>query len=497
MSILGPRNGSRNGRPDINPQPTSRRRVENSTSVALTSHSHVGETKQNSTLEALTSHGHVVVPCSLTELWEETKAEFIDYHRWITLERTNMQYKVLHPMPFLDLVIGRNFKECEELFGDPRALSLVPTNDSNRHKRPFGQQVLTSRSSGMGWGTSYFDGFAHLKLQVEVAENILEPLYASLGEVGDAKLIQAAENLVAKIDVEQVGHRWMLWLNAKQPVPPDEKIPSCAKKVWQALKAIRRALMSRTKRIQGQMPENSCLAFCTREENTRLFLFAHHPVHGIPCLRMTEKDWAAQPFKLPSVTTSDIAKRINSLCKRIRKALAGIETRPAVMNWVEQYREVLNHSSFELDKPFTPTTVEVPQPPVGNLILWQGPHWTVTGDNQIKYTTFVDAVPRTFFSEDVWAFIWECHKVCVADLGGGSYRDSYFTWHYMKSRGLSSAVHDIPKDKQHYFGAPTDKLNTVCIVPERFRIKRSTTWGMIHIDRAPLPVEVEEILSSM
>lgn len=463
---------------DINPRPTNRQRV--------------GESKQNSTLKTLTSNGHVVVPCSLTQLWQETKDEFIDYHHWITLERTNMQYKVLHPMPFLDLVVGRTFKECEELFGDPRALSLVPTNDSNRYKRPFGQQVLTSRSSGMGWGTSYFDGFAHLKLQVEVAESILEPLYATLGEVGDAKLIQAAEKLVAKIPLEQVGQRWNEWLDAKQPVPPDEKIPSRAKKVWQALKAIRRALMSRTKRIQGQMPENSCLAFCTREENTRLFLFAHHPVHGIPALRMTMKDWTAQPFKLPSVTTSDIAERINSLCKKIREAYAS-----GGVDWVEQYRTVLSHSSFELDKPFTPTTVEVPQPPVGNLILWQGPHWTVTGDDHIKYTTFVDAVPRTFFSERVWAFIWECHKICVADLGGGSYRDSYFTWHYMQSRGLSSAVHDIPQDKQHYFGAPTDKPNTVCIVPERFRIKRNTTWGMIHIDRAPLPVEVEEILVHM
>ena len=433
----------------------------------------------------------------LSQIWEETKLEFVDFHRWITLERTGMENHIrpqFSHLPFLDLVVGRTFADCAEIFGDPRALSLIPTNDSNRAKKPFGQQVLTSSSSGMGWGTSYFGGKSHLELQVQVAERVLQPLYARLGETGNADAIQYAETMVANVPLEQVGTLWKQWLDAKQPVPPDQKIPARAKKVWRALKAIRRALMTRTKRIQGQMPENSCLAFCTREENTRLFLLAHHPVHGISNIRLTPEKWAAQPFKIPNVNTTNIAQKINELCTFVRDALAGNPSPPDIVEWVGSYTHVLADPCFSLSVPFIPSEIVVPETTPGELLLWQGPHWTVAGNDSIKYTTFVDAVPRTFFSEQVWAFIWECNKVCPTDLGGGSYRDSYMTWHYMKARG--HAV-EIPQGKEHYFGAPTDEPNTVCIVPERFRIKRKTKWGMIHIDRNPLPTHVEEILATI
>jgi hypothetical protein len=371
-----------------------------------------------------------------------------------------------------------------------------------RHRRiNHGKMTMIPRS-GLGMGTSDFEGAAHLTLQLQLAQQHLAPLYRQRGEELAAAAVAQVEKLAAPLEPADAGSLWRE-IVSRDPRRTNPPLRGPAAKLQALLRALRTALGTRQRRIQGQVPTRSILQFARGSpEAETLFHLIAHPEHGVPGLAVNWKDTLPFVHPLSGQDAKDfegMVSRMNHHCATIHRHYRQPQQASMLYGpWVEKMRPLMDAFATELglDRDWTPFTLAHPEAKDA-LLLWTGyhatvNHWQEEGQKRqeegIKRSLFLDAVPRRIFSEHVWALVWACHRVAIVDLGAGHYRGSEWGYCYRQEKKLPTGAQTV-QDQRLWplLGAPTEDRSGVVLVPERQRLKWEGVWGCFHIDHTPLP----------
>lgn len=395
-------------------------------------------------------------------------------------------------------------KLAEYYTGQPHAFYL------NQSK--FGRNVWIPRAQGMGRGTAFFSGRAHLRLQLELVPHVRP----ATPEVIPDDAVRRVEALAGKLvaDVATLGDTWVALLDAQIA---GRSLTARMKRLDVFRRELRDALMQREARVQAQIPHNSILAFLDRSVNERLFHVLVHPTGGLEGLRAPPTETTSGPREMPLPEKGrERVVRFNDLCEQVHGAYHGspdprdTAESAALRAWVEKRRPFLARFARELglDAAFVQSRMVQPELQGEGLLLWQGYHHTVGHHLKggvpkvegLKRTIFLDGVPRNVFHEDVWACVWACHARAIMDLGGGCYRGSTWEHAYHRARGLpTGATALVPEHLWPRLGAPTSSADDdMVLVPERFRLKEGgRAWDCLHKDCEPLPRHMEAALQEL
>lgn len=384
-----------------------------------------------------------------------------------------------------------------------------------RHRGVNHGRATLIPKSGLGMGTSYFEGAAHLTLQLQIARDHLAPLYRERGEALDPSAVRAVEAGAAALgtDLSAVAALWRE-LSTRDPRRADyPPVTGRARALQRWLDAVRRALCTRRRRVQGQVPIRSILQFVRGSPRLEtLFHLATHPVHGT-----VTGDWSdSLPFRHPFIPVkgktpsfASVVTRMNAVCSAIHSAYSHPD-QPSITfgPWVSHMRPLLDtfRAELGLDTAFVPFQLVHPETD-NHLLLWNGyhstvGHWVRGGKKQsggMKRAVFVDAVPRSVFSEAVWSLWWSCNRVAIVDFGAGSLRGSEWGVAYCREMGLPLGAETV-EDRSLWpmLGAPGgDRDRDVVVIPERFRLKWEGQWDNLHIDHTPLPDALLRAASSL